>query len=206
MLSTRVTLPSSLRFVGALAIGLGAGCTGGLNSSNELLGAPPLTALSGPPAPEAAPTGIAAASGEPSLGGPNGLDRRGWPVVVVSVPRGQVEVQPAYVTTLLPDQSLPRDRGEFPIGGDVLDETGSAGAEVLQAASNAAGSPLFLLSAPVEMLMGRWWWVTERDHPTSARVPTPTRTIDPWVWITPPAAADPLPSDAPQEPPIGTPK
>lgn len=140
---------------------LAVGCTGSLNTSNEMLGAPPLPALAPPQGPEAIaaapPTGIAA-SDAPSLSAANGLDRRGWPMVVVSVPRGQVEAQPTYVTTLLPDQSLPRDRGEFPTGGDALDETGSRGAEVVQGAANAAGSPLFLLSAPVEMLMGRWWW------------------------------------------------
>jgi hypothetical protein len=173
-----------------------AACTGSLNTSDELLDAPPLPALSAPrdePLPPSA--------GQPSIGAATGLDRRSWPVVEVSSPRGQVQVQPTYVTTFAPDRSLARDRGEFPTGATVLETTGSGDAQFWEAAANVGGTPLLIPVAPVSMIMGRWWWVTERDLPTYARLPAAQAgasaggeggwisagAANPWIWVEPPA-------------------
>lgn len=160
-----------------------AGCTGSLNQSDELLGAPPLPALAAPTQPTLPPN-----AGEPSLTASNGLDRRGWPVVQVASPRGQVQSQPTYVTTLFPDRSTARARGEFPTGASVAETGGAWDAQAWEATANAFGSPLFIVSAPIEMLMGNWWWITVEDTPEFVRVP-PDRGRDPWVWIEPVGAA-----------------
>ena len=170
-----------------------AGCTGSLNQSDQLLGAPPLPALSAPTEPTLPPN-----AGDPSLTAANGLDRRGWPVVVAASPRGQVQSQPTYVTTLFPDRSTARARGEFPTGASVAQTGGAWDAQAWEGTANAFGSPLFILSAPVEMLMGNWWWITVIDKPEFVRVP-PDSGRDPWIWIEPPAAGS-----APAAPPAAT--
>lgn len=69
------------------------GCTGNLNQVNGVMGTSPdsLPALVANP-----PSSIRQVE-KPSL---QGLDRRNWEVVMVPVPRGQVEVQPTYVDNL----------------------------------------------------------------------------------------------------------
>lgn len=158
-------------------------CTGSLNTSDELLDAPPLPALSGPVEAQ-----VPASASQPSLSRTNGLDRRDWPMVEVASPRGQVEHQPTYVTTFAPDQSLARDRGEFPNKDTALQTTGDGGAEVVEAAANVGGTPLLIPAAPVQMILGRWWWITERDHPDFQRLPMVGNDLpppSPWLWVEP---------------------
>lgn len=181
----------------ALAIAAAAltGCTGSLNSTDQLLDAEPFPALA--PHAEQPPLDDA-----PSL---NGLDRRNWSMTTMSVPRGQVEHQPTYWAEALPARSQPRERGEFPQGGDVLDGVGDPGAQVVEAGANLVWTPLELPLAPVEMIaQDRWPWTTLRNHPEYQRVPPASTTLrDPWVWITPPGTpAQPAPTPTPAPAPV----
>lgn len=182
----RWTAPAALATTTSLAalLALSSGCTGSLNASNELLDAEPLPALA--PSPDAPPPDDA-----PSI---NGLDRRNWQLTTMSVPRGQVEHQPTYWAEALPDRTLPRQRGEFPMGGDVLDGSGDPGAQVVEAGTNLVWTPIELPLAPVEMVAkNRWPWTTLRNHPDYQRVPSST-SRDPWIWITPPTSAGAAPA------------
>jgi len=178
-----------------LAVSMSAlpACTGSLNTSDQLLDAPPLPALE---APRQEP--LPASASQPSLSAATGLDRRGWPITEVLSPRGQVEAQPTYVTTFAPDRTLARSRGEFPSGATVLETTGAGEAQFWEAAANVGGTPLLIPAAPVTMVMGRWWWMTERQIPTYQRLPAvqagddatsewvPTGATNPWIWVEPP--------------------
>ncbi|MFO0874702.1 MAG: hypothetical protein U0575_12130 [Phycisphaerales bacterium] len=182
----------------ACAAALTGGCTGSLNTSNQLVDAEPLPAL--------APAVIGPQIDDgPSL---NGLDRRNWPMTTISVPRGQVEHQPIYWSEVLPDQTLARQRGERPHGGDVLDGTGDPGAQAVEASANLAWTPLLLPLSPIEMIVeNRWPWTTVVDHPTYERIRPASDRRDPWIWITPPAPDAPavgVPSATVPPAPAGT--
>jgi len=167
----------------ALPLLTAAGCTGGLNSTDSLLGTPELPALTD------AQVGDRPSTDQPSLA--NGLDRRAWTTTTVVVPRGQVEHQPTYWTQALPDRSLPRQRGEWPTGGEVLDGAGDPGIQAIEAGANLVWTPAQILIAPVEMIAeDHWPWTTLRSGPDYSRTPPPM-TRDPWRWVTPHSATTP---------------
>ncbi|HMN95521.1 MAG TPA: hypothetical protein PKC43_04785 [Phycisphaerales bacterium] len=157
------------------------GCTGSLNTSDDLLDAPPTPALAGPLSEEQISAARAELAAGPRL---TSLDRREWPLEVVSVPRGQVEHQPVYWVQLMPDRSNPRSRGDFPTAATALDGDGEGAAVALEAGANLASTPLFIGWAPIEMIAeNRWPWTTLRNHPDYQRVPAKT-VRDDWAWVT----------------------
>jgi len=188
-----------------LALSLGAtsmlvmvGCTGNLNTDDQILGADALPAL------EVAPRGLGEPMDEPSLGvdgATNGWDRRHWERVVVRVPRGQTETNPRGAAAIPVDRELPRQRGEFAVDVEVLDTTSDPGASALDGAVNLAAAPGLMLIGPVVQIVadGRWPWTVVR-HPTDGTgffdrgdrydrlPPASTRSAWPWLGIEAPDA------------------
>lgn len=162
-----VARASACAVAGALA-GMPSGCTGSLNTSDDLLGAEPLPAL------VVAPVGFGDRVDAPSLNttpGSNGWDRRHWEPIVVAVPRAQTETQTWYGRHFVIDRSLPRQRGSFPIDAEVLDTFGDPGDAALEGLVNlAAAPPMLLIEPPLRLVReGLWPWSTIREPSTIDR-------------------------------------
>jgi hypothetical protein len=180
-------------FVAALL----AGCTGALNQSDDLLGAPGAD----PSLPDLAGTmpGPLPADEGPSL--THGHDRSHWTephgnmtekARIVVVER-QVEVQPWYVSVVSYDKGTARARGEAPTAITALEVHGDGGAQALEGVAAPFWAAFDLLASPVRMVILPPW--------SLVRVPeTPPIPVTAHAEATPaPPAADATPITPPAQ-------
>ena len=159
--------------IATLVAALGGGCGKPHNGEIGLKGVAPLPAL-------VAPRDTTQLSGAVSV---RGLDRRSWAPIIVGVPINQVDHYPTYVGLLgAKDPSGVWDP-VFPTAPGALDDGASPGEDLATAAVEPAYSALLLLYAPVDMILGRWPWETERSPgPTYARMPRPGESdLERWL-------------------------
>lgn len=167
----------------ALACGLGlaalAAC-GTQNSTNTLIGAgdEPLPGLVAQP-PSSIP-----AEAVPSV---DGLDRRNWPVTAMTVPRGQVEVQPSYSENLTFASGAARDRGSYPTAATAL-EGRSEGISLL---AEAGAQPFWsagwvMVGGPMRMAIGELPWTVQRNPRPDFALDDPRMSAGQrsmWDWV-----------------------
>ncbi len=138
------------------SVALFTGCTGGLNQVNGVMGTSP-DAL--PALVAESPSSISQSEG-PSL---QGLDRRNWDVVTVSVPRGQVEVQPTYSENLELATGTARDAGTYPTITTSLQGKSTTSSVVFEGLIEPLWPTVLFIAAPVRMVGGEWPMQTKRE-------------------------------------------
>ncbi|MCA9286857.1 MAG: hypothetical protein KDA22_16655 [Phycisphaerales bacterium] len=167
-----------------------AGCTGNLNTSDDLIGGDPVVT-------ETAVAGTdAMAPDQPSL---LGLDRRNWPVQRVTSPPAQVEFNPTYVEPVLVDDTTARNRGDYPSFATMLEETGSSEALAWQAIATIPYNGWLLLISPIRMVQTPPDSI-ERGPGGYRRMP-PVPTVNPWAWVEPPGSTPTVPAADTESPP-----
>jgi len=122
------------------------GCTGQLNQSNSLdgVGAGALPALQ-------SSTQTSLTDPSPSL---TGLDRRHWHLMLVAVPRGQVQVQPTYAEDPTIVHGTARVDGIYPTASTSLDGASDGGQAFAEGAAQPFWPVVLFFAAPVRMVAG----------------------------------------------------
>jgi len=122
------------------------GCTGHLNQSNGLdgVGAGALPALQ-------SSTQTSLADPSPSL---TSLDRRNWHLMLVAVPRGQVQVQPTYAEDPTIVHGTALVDGIYPTASTALDGPSDGGQVFAEGAAQPFWPVVLFLAAPVRMVGG----------------------------------------------------
>ena len=155
------------------------GCTGNLNQVNGVMGTSPdsLPALVANP-----PSSIRQVE-KPSL---QGLDRRNWEVVMVPVPRGQVEVQPTYVDNLDLATGVARDNGTYPTISTALEGDSTTSSVFFDGIIEPFWPVALFIAAPVRMVGGEWPMQTKREPKAKFElVPakdSPSHGVN-WEWV-----------------------
>ena len=164
---------------GVTAIALAAGCEDSRNRINSLLGVEPGSI----PALEVNPASSIPASDAASL---DGLDRRAWDLVLVEVPRGQVQVKPTYMRNLNLASGSIRDEGIYPTLQTALDGTAEPESVLLEGVVQPFWASISLAGSPVLMARGEWPWSTQREPRGKYElVPagqTPATAVN-WAWV-----------------------
>ena len=159
------------------------GCTGNLNQVNGVMGTSPdsLPALVTNP-----PSSIRQVE-KPSL---QGLDRRNWEVVTVSVPRGQVEVQPTYVENLDLATGVARDNGTYPTISTALEGDSTTSSVFFDGIIEPFWPVALFIAAPVRMVGGEWPMQTKREPkakfelvPASESESGDSNSQRNWAWV-----------------------
>lgn len=167
----------------AVTCGLGAvaiTACGTQNSTNTLIGAgdEPLPAL------VASPPSSIPAEAVPSV---DGLDRRNWPVTALTVPRGQVQVQPNYSENLNFASGAARDSGGYPTATTALDGR-SDGLSML---AEAGAQPIWsagwvMVGGPIRMAIGEPPWAVRRNPKPDFALDDPRMSegqSSMWHWV-----------------------
>lgn len=144
---------SSIGAVALVSALAATGCTGNLNTADDLYDADPVVSFHTVVGP---PEELARADDAPSLAG---LDRGNWPVTPVVSPPAQVEFNPPYVDDVLVDTTTPRGRGEYPTLETMLDGPGSNEQQALQAIAEIPYSAFLLVVSPIRMVQTPPWAV-----------------------------------------------
>lgn len=150
------------------------------NSTNTLIGAgdEPLPALVARP-PSSIP-----AEATPSV---EGLDRRNWPVTEVSVPRGQVEVQPSYSENLTLASGAARDRGAYPSPATALDGRSDGVSMLAEAGAQPFWSAGWIMvGGPIRMAIGEPPWAVQRNPSSDFALEDPRMAQGQpsmWHWV-----------------------
>ncbi len=170
------------RFVGVAAIAALLGCEDCRNRDNGLLGVEAGTL----PALQASPSSSIPADDGPSL---TGLDRRGWNLVLVSMPRGQVEVQPTYGRNLHLARGSVRGEGIYPTASTALDGSSEPKSVLCEAILQPLWIPVSFGMTPMLIARGQTPWSTHRE-PRGRYEVVPAATggdgVD-WRWVERPA-------------------
>ncbi|MSR27951.1 MAG: hypothetical protein EXS03_00010 [Phycisphaerales bacterium] len=164
-----------------------AGCADSRNRSNGITGLEPGAI----PALVADPASSLVEVDAPSL---VGLDRRGWDLVLVEVPRGQIEVQPTYGGNLHLSSGTSRTEGIYPTTATALQGQSLSESVFVEGALQPAWAAISLAGSPVHMAQGAWPWSTRLEPRGKYEVvPSGAVNIVDWRWVERPAAA---PSEA----------
>ncbi len=154
-------------------------CEDSRNRADGLLGVDPATI----PALCASPSATIKTDDSPSL---SGLDRRAWDLLLVQVPRGQVEVQPTYMRNLRLASGSVRSEGLYPTQATVLDGPATQNSVLVEGIAQPAWAPISLAGSPVQMIRGEWPWSTRREprgkYELVPAEPTPANAVN-WAWV-----------------------
>lgn len=161
------------------AIAIASGCEDSRNRVDGLLG----VESGSIPALEVNPASSIPAPDAVSL---DGLDRRAWDLVLVEVPRGQVQVQPTYMRNLNLASGSIRDEGIYPTLQTALDGTAEPESVLLEGVVQPFWASISLAGSPVLMARGEWPWSTQREPRGKYElVPagqTPATAVN-WAWV-----------------------
>gem|GEM_PF-624923 len=147
--STAMQSDTTRRFcvlLAACALSVLGGCTGHLNQSNGIdgIGTGALPALQ-------ATTQTSLADPTPSVAG---LDRRNWHLVMVAVPRGQVQVQPTYSEDPTIVHGPARVDGIYPTTSTALDGPSNRTQLFIEGVAQPFWPTVLFFAAPVRMASG----------------------------------------------------
>ena len=163
------------------------GCTGNLNQVDGVMGTSPDSL----PALVANPPSSIYQIEEPTV---LGLDRRNWEVVTVSVPRGQVEVQPTYAENLHLATGVDRDNGTYPTIMSALQGNSTSTSVAFEGIIEPFWPVALFIAAPVRMVGGEWPLQTKREPnakfelvPVSDSNTSGAKSDPNWAWVEAPA-------------------
>lgn len=157
------------------------GCTGHLNQSNGIdgIGAGALPALQVSPQ-------TSLADSTPSV---TGLDRRNWHLMMVAVPRGQVQVQPTYAEDPTIVHGPARVDGSFPTTSTALDGPSNGSHLIMEGAVQPFWPTVLFFAAPIRMASGETPGTTlQQPRAGFHLVPTtsdgqPVWDRGTWAWV-----------------------
>ncbi len=162
------------------------GCTGHLNQSNGIdgIGEGALPALQ-------SSTQTSLADATPSI---TGLDRRNWDLMMVAIPRGQVQVQPTYSEDPIIVRGPARVDGAYPSASTSLDGPSDGGQLVMEGAAQPFWPTVLFLAAPVRMATGDPPGTTHRQPTAGFHLVPVNADGQPlwdramWEWVEKPAS------------------
>lgn len=161
-------------------------CTGHLNQSNGIdgIGTGALPALQ-------SSTQTSLADPTPSV---TSLDRRNWQLMMVAIPRGQVQVQPTYAEDPTIVRGPARVDGIYPTRSTALDGPSNGGQLFIEGAVQPLWPTVLFVAAPVRMATGDPPGATHQQPRAGFHLVPVTADGQPvwdratWKWVERPAA------------------
>jgi len=172
----------------AFTASLLTGCTGHLNQSNGIdgIGSGALPALQ-------SSTQTSLADPTPSV---IGLDRRNWHLMMVALPRGQVQVQPTYSEDPTIVRGTARVAGIYPNASTALDGGSNGGQLVIEGVVQPFWPTVLFVAAPVRMASGDPPGKIQQQPRTGFQLVPIAADGQPiwdhgtWTWVERPAAPE----------------